>query len=220
MKTTYLGSLKRLVITSALIAALPAFASKTPQVEGIKKSLSAVPVLEMPAKAAQLVSETSAADRSAMSLAVIQAVSQLKPTAIAPVVGAVVRVIPDEAASIAALATKLQPKQASAITRAAVAAAPSQTGKIVAAVCKQAPKKYDEVATAAIQVAPGAGKEISEAVALTLPERKAEVASIVSLAGPPVVGPPFTSVPGSPTEIGRTNAVLVPPGGGREYSSP
>jgi hypothetical protein len=42
----------------------------------------------------------------------------------------------------------------------------------------------------------------------------------VSVVAPPVVGPPFTAPSGTPTELNRTDTILVVPGQGRNYSQP
>jgi hypothetical protein len=271
-KTTPSKFMAGWAVVTACLVAIPTLASNTPQVESLKKNLKAVSVLEMPAKAADLVSAATSDEREVTAMAVILAAVELKPAAIAPVVGAVSRVAPDAAPSVAATAAMRQPKQAGAITKAAAAAAPGQAAKIAGAVCKQVPTKYNEVAIAAFQAVPGAGKEILNAVVLAVPSLKPFIersstdaagnalvvpaviadteqllataavaqkissdqiltrdtaASSASLPkyepmaapmGPPVVGPPFTPVSGSPTEMNRTNTVEVPPGGGRNYS--
>jgi len=134
MKTNLVNTLARSVVTAALLFALPVLAGKAPQVEALKRSLKAVPVLELPAKAAQMVSDAKADERESVALAVVVAVAQFKPAALVSVVGAIVRVAPEMASSIAKTAAKQQPKQASAIAQAAVAAAPGQADKIVVAV--------------------------------------------------------------------------------------
>lgn len=274
MKMTHSKSMAAWAVVTACLIAIPAFASKAPQVESLKKSLKAVPVVEMPAKAAELVSAAATDEREATATSVIQAVAELKPAAVVSVVGAVVRALPDSASAIAAAAAAQQPKLAGAITKAAASAAPGQAAKIVWAVCKQVPTKYNDVAIAAFQAAPGAGKEILSAVSVAVPSLKAfidrtstdssgrtlpvptVIAETEQLVGttavaqrvsaekfltqntdaspsttpkfeamplmgpPPVVGPVFTPLSGTPTEINRTNTVQVPPGGGRNYSGP
>jgi len=213
MKTTLLNSLTGWVATTALLVALPAMAIKAPQVEALKKSLKSVPVLEMPAKAAQAVTEAKVDERDSVALAVIVAAAQVKPAALVPVVSAVIRVVPELAADIASTAVAQQPKQAGAITQAAVAAAPSQADKIVRAVAAAQPLPSSKVAETASM--PPSGPPV--VLPLVLPSGPP---TPMPLAGPPVVGGPFTGLPETPTDINRTNTVVVPPGGGRDYSSP
>jgi hypothetical protein len=230
MKTNLFYAFARPVIMAAVLLALPALASKAPQVEALKKSLKAVPVLEMPAKAAQLVSEAKADEREFVAVTVVVAAAQIRPAAIAAVVGAVVRVVPELAPSVAVAAVTQQPKQASEITQAAAAAAPSQAGKIVSAVTQKASRKNDEASssqgtleTAALpQVMPTSLPRLTTPTA-PQPALQPALAGrpvVLGLAGPPVVGPPFTSPPLTPTEIGAGNTVVVPPGGSRDYASP
>jgi hypothetical protein len=272
MNTITSKSMAAWAVLTACLIAIPALASKAPQVESLKKNLKAVPVLEMPATAAGLVSAATTDEREATAMAVIQAAAELRPAAIVSVVGAVVRALPDSASAIAATAAAKQPKQAGAIAKAAAAAAPGQAAKVVWAVCRQVPTQYNVVAVAVFQAVPGAGREILSAVSLAVPSLKpfidrastdssghalpvptviAETEQLVgttavaqrvsaeklltlnttvssssmpkfepmSLMGPPpVVGPPFTTPAGTPTEFSRTNTIIVPIGQGRNYS--
>ncbi len=158
--------------TAAVLIATPAFADKSPQVDTFKTALKSVPVPEMGAKAAQLVSEAKADVRQSTAEAVVAAVVELKPVAAVSVVSAIARENPDVAPAVAARAASALPKDAVAIARAAAGAAPAQAAKIVLAVCKAVPTQYAAVATAVAQAVPYASKEIVEAVTTALPSLK------------------------------------------------
>lgn len=263
MKTT--ASCQTIFCIAAIAIAAVNAPATTFDYASLKKSLSAVTVTELPAKAAQLVSEASAQEQELTAMAVVRLAVERKNTMAAPVVGAVVRAAPSFAGSVAATAASQQPSQVSAITKAAVSAAPAQVGSIVRAVCSELPAKYRSIAIAASEAAPDAKKEILEAVSSAVPVLKTfieramadgstladvmsciegfvEVAAKESKVSPekfivqntpaasgnsgnyhlhgPTPGPPFTTLPPSPTEINRTNTVVVPPGGSRDYSAP
>ena len=185
MKTKLVNALTGSVVAAALLFALPALAGKAPQVEALKKSLKAVPVLELPAKAAQLVSEATTDERESVALGVVVAVAQFKPAALASVVGAVVRVAPDLAVAIAKTAASLQSKQAGAITQAAAMAAPGQMDKIVSAVAQTQE-------TAAETVAPPAAPPVV-GPPFTAPTGSGEIGRANTVVVPPGGGRDYAS---------------------------
>jgi hypothetical protein len=97
------------------------------QVAGI---LAAVPLPELPAKAADLVASSKQKDKEAVALAAIQFTATAHPGSIAAVVGSLAGTIPGSAATIALTAVKLVPGEALGIDTAAIHAAPNQSGKI------------------------------------------------------------------------------------------
>ena len=142
--------------------------------------LSSVTSMELPAKAATLVSQAKAKARSQATVDVVKTAVGLNPAAAGPVVGSIAQAVPEMAPVAASTAVSLVPDQASAIARVAAAAAPAKAGEIVAAVCRVLPKHYKEVASAVAEVAPSMGKDILTAVATTIPALKAPLAKAIA----------------------------------------
>ena len=207
----------------------------------LKETLSGVPPIELPAKAAQVVKETKAA-------------VGINPAAAPAIVGAIARTTPEMASAAAGTAAAAQPKQAGAIAKAAAAGAPTKAGKIVTAVCRAAPRDYRGIAIAVSQAVPGAAKEILEAVASALSDLKPyieeaitsfrggvlTVAAVLDQAaklaqtspgsgsGPvalapmargPSIAPPYLPMSGTPGNVTPTTSGEVPTGG-RNYAAP
>lgn len=226
-----------------------ALAKDEPGVIALKETFSKVPAAEVPAKAADLVSQAEAGGRDSVAVNVVKASLKKNPTMATAVVGAICRKSPETAPTVAATAAGVQPKQAKLIAQAAAAAAPSKAGEIVKAVCKVAPAAYREVALAVAQVAPKAANEILAGLSEALPALKGPIdqaiesysgqplsvarvidrvapsdslASVVPRAVPPSRGPTIGGpyVPPSGTATNvPPNGGLVPPGG-RDYAAP
>jgi hypothetical protein len=183
MKNAFLTSCVGAIFFAACLTTSTAFAGKSSQLELLKKELHAVSAAEMPAKAAQLVSQAKPEARGATAEDVVSAVFAVRPVALVAAVSAIARSNPEVAAVAAAKAAALLPKKASAIALAAADAAPAQVGNINEAVSKA--------------VAP-------ENTAIATP-------TVVKIPTPaPTPGPPFTPLPGTPTEIDRTDTGEVP----------
>ncbi len=103
----------------------------------LERTLGGVPVLELPSKAAGLVSSARPRDREQVTQDVLEAAIAARPTAAPSVVGAIIRANPSVATVAATTAARLQPEQRSAITRAATTAAPDQSQNIVTALNKE-----------------------------------------------------------------------------------
>src|SRR5487761_2532080 len=99
----------------------------------ILAGLSGATAMELPAKAAQMVSQADAKNLKPTTIAVVKAAVGLNPAAAAPIVGSIAQNTPAMAATAAA-AVSLVPNQVVAVARAAAAAAPAQAGQIVEAV--------------------------------------------------------------------------------------
>lgn len=117
-----------MLLASSVWAATP-----NDRVSALSVTLKSVPVAEMPAKAANLVSQAVPAEQTVMAVAVVQAGIKVRPAATPSLVGAVCRVAPTAAAQVVAAASALQPTQSGAITRAAAAAAPGYAATVVSA---------------------------------------------------------------------------------------
>jgi hypothetical protein len=193
MKTAIFTSCVGAMFVAACLTTSTAYAGKSPQLDLLKKELRATTAAEIPAKAAQLVSQAKPETRATMAEDVVSAVFIVRPAAVIAAVSAIARANPDVAAVAAAQASALLPKKAAVIARAAADAAPAQMAGINAAVSKAASPTAAPASAAPVSVA-------------ALP--------------PPTVGAPFTPYPGSPNEINRNNTIEVPPGGGRNYAGP
>jgi hypothetical protein len=164
--------MKRIIsiaLSVAVLAACHSFGKDAPKANPFKKSLAAVPSVELPAKAAGLVLQTKPLARQAVTINVMKAAVGINPVAAPAIAGAIVRAVPELAPVAAGVAASEQPKQAAAIAKAAAAGAPSEAGPIVLAVCQAVPSAYRDIAVAVSQVVPGAAREILDAVASALP---------------------------------------------------
>jgi hypothetical protein len=136
MKNAFFTSCVGAIFFAACLTTSTAYAGKSPQLELFKKELRAVSAAEMPAKAAQLVSQAKPEARATTAENVVSAVFAVRPVALIAAVSAIARANPDVASVAAAKAATLQPKQSAAIALAAADAAPAQAGKINEAVSK------------------------------------------------------------------------------------
>jgi hypothetical protein len=129
--------MKRQLIAFALataVAAPSAFAITDAQLKAVKKSLNSVPVPELPAKAAELVSQASREDREAVAVTVVRAaIHKSRPSAPA-VVAAVSKASPDVAEPASRVAAELEAGQSESISTAASGAAPSARGAIASGI--------------------------------------------------------------------------------------
>lgn len=181
-----------IAISVALLGACSAFGKDAPRAKSYNQLLTSVPAAELPAQAAELVTQANSRDRQATTIEVVKAAVGLNPAAAPAIVGAIARAVPVMAAIAAGAAAAEQPKQASAIAKAAAAAAPAKAGKIVTAVCRAVPNEYRNIAVAVSQVTPSAGNEIVRGVAAAVPNLKPPIeralaangyGSVVSVAG-------------------------------------
>lgn len=142
--------------------------------------LSQATQVELPAKAAALISKTDAKHREQMTIDVVKAALGLNPAAAPNVVASIARTNPDMAALAAATAAILLPDKAAEIARVAAAAAPKKAGQIVAAVCRVAPKHYREIANAVAEAVPNQGKQILAGLSSALPMLEAPLNKIIA----------------------------------------
>jgi hypothetical protein len=146
----------------------------------VTKALSGSSSLELPAKAASLVTQASAADKQDVAAAVVKAAVGLNPAAAVAVVSAGVRDNPSTAPAAVLAAVTLQHKQIGLVVKAAATAAPSEAGSIVAAMIKEFPKDYSVIAIAAAEGAPSAGREILTIVANDVPALQPSIQNAIS----------------------------------------
>lgn len=169
-----------IIICAALPVVCSSFGKEAPKANPYKVVLAAVPLAELPVKAADLVLRAKPKDRKATTVDVVKGAVGINPAAATSIVGAIARAVPDMASTAAAAAATEQPKQASAIAKAAAAAAPSQAGAIVKAVCHAVPVYYPNVAVAVSQVVPGANKEIVQAVGAAQPALRPSIERVLA----------------------------------------
>ncbi|MCX8092274.1 MAG: hypothetical protein N3I86_15290 [Verrucomicrobiae bacterium] len=169
MKTAFLRLSVALVIVGMGTHALQA---APPQVVTARKALRGVPAAELPAQAAQLVSQAAADERDATAASVVTAALDLRPASTLAVVGAIAQQVPEVAPTAAAKAAALQPKRLGEIAAAAAKAAPAQAGRIVEALCKVAPASYAVIAGAVGGAVPSARAEILAALKTAVPGLK------------------------------------------------
>jgi hypothetical protein len=173
-----------IMLSVAFLVACNSFAKDAPKANSFNKILSKVPAAELPAKAADLVSQAKPGDREVTTVNVVKCAVGINPAAAPAIVGAIAQAVPEMAPVAAGAAATEQPKQASAIAKAAAAAAPSQAAAIVTAVCRVAPKEYRNVAVAVSQVVPAtAGKDIVTAVEVALPNLKPSLEKVMAGSG-------------------------------------
>lgn len=167
-------------LSVALLMAGNTFGADTPKANLFDKALTAVPAAELPAKAAELVSQAKSRSRQATTVSVVKSALGINPAAAPAIVGAIARAVPEMASVAAGVAAAEQPKQATAVAKAAAAAAPSQAGAIVKAVCRAVPNQYRDIANAVSQAAPEAGKEIVRGVESALPDLKPSIEMVLA----------------------------------------
>ena len=133
-------------VALATFSVTTAHALTSIQVQEIKTAILGVPVPEMPAKAAELVTKAEKQDRQAVAVTVVRTVAQKHRSAAPLVVSAVSKVAPELAPAVAVAASEVSNDQASALARAAAVSAPTQASEVVAAVSQAVPSQATSVA--------------------------------------------------------------------------
>src|SRR5215471_8183373 len=104
MKTKYQFIFGALAFCLVMTTATTLSAAQDSRPEAIKKVLSKVPPPELPAKAAELVSQAQTKEQRSMAVAVVRAAVKKNPVGAPFVVNAVARAVPTVAAVAAATA--------------------------------------------------------------------------------------------------------------------
>jgi hypothetical protein len=128
--------MKKLVTIAALMVALAmvapsAFAITAAQTKAVKKAVTSVPVAEMPAKAAQLVTEASKEDREAVAVTAVRAGIYKSRSSARLMVSAVAKAAPEVAGAVTKAASEMEAGQAGYIASAAISAAPTAKTEII-----------------------------------------------------------------------------------------
>ncbi len=146
MKRNKLTTMAALCVAIATFTVTSASALTSIQVQEIKQAVLGVPVPEMPAKAAELVTKAEKKDRQAVAVTAVRAVLQ-KHRSVAPlVISAVTKADPELAATVAVAASETVNDQAPQIARAAAISAPAKASEVVAAVSHAVPSQASAVA--------------------------------------------------------------------------
>jgi|SRR4051812_12804370 len=119
---------------AAILAAPSAFAVTDAQLKAIKKSVNSVPVPELPAKAAELVTQAAKEDREAVAVTVVRTAIRKSRSSAPLIVSAVSKAAPEVAAPVSRVAAEMESGQAGSISAAAVSAAPHAKTEIVSSV--------------------------------------------------------------------------------------
>ncbi|MGZ5545242.1 MAG: hypothetical protein ACXWIU_11250 [Limisphaerales bacterium] len=126
---------RQLIIALMATVAVPAaFAVTDAQLKAVKKSVSSVPVPELPAKAAELVTQAQKEDRAAVAETAVRAAIYKSRSSAPIVVAAVSKAAPEVAGSASRVAAEMEAGQSDSITAAASGAAPSAKSQIVSGV--------------------------------------------------------------------------------------
>jgi hypothetical protein len=130
-------TMKRQMLVIALAAAVVApstLAVTDAQIKAVKKSLNSVPVPELPAKAAELVTQAAKEDREAVAVTAVRAAIRKSRSSAPLVVAAVSKAAPEVAAPVSRAAAEMEAAQADTIASAAIGAAPHAKNDIVSSV--------------------------------------------------------------------------------------
>jgi len=124
-----------LVFALAAAVAVPsALAVTEAQLKAVKKSLNSVPVPELPAKAAELVTQAAREDREAVAVTAVRAAIRKSRSSAPLVVSAISKAAPEVAAPASRAAAEMEAAQADSIAFAAIGAAPHAKTEIVSSV--------------------------------------------------------------------------------------
>jgi hypothetical protein len=134
MKINKLMTTAAMCVAVATLTVTSSQALTSIQVQEVKKAVLGVPVPEMPAKAAELVTKAEKKDRQAVAVTAVRAVVTKHRAAAPMVISAVSKAAPELASIVAVVATQIVTEQAPMIARAAAISAPGQAREITAAV--------------------------------------------------------------------------------------
>lgn len=117
----------------------------------IEHVVLAVPLPEMPARAAEVVVKSAKADRSEVAVLAVKSIMAKHKAAAPLVVAAIAKAAPDVAAAAAAAAVEVDRTQAVAVVEAAGMAAPLASAEIAAAVTQVSPTQSRVIKAAAFR---------------------------------------------------------------------
>jgi hypothetical protein len=123
-----------IVAIAMALAAPSAFAASNAQLKAIKKTINTVPVPELAAKAAELVTQAAKEDREAVAVTVVRAAITKSRSSAPLVVAAISKAAPEVAAPVSRVAAEMETAQSGSIAAAAIGAAPSAKAEITSSV--------------------------------------------------------------------------------------
>ena len=132
MKTRVVSALMAVAVASMTASAVTVD-KRIPSVKAIRAIASETSVVELPAKAAEIISQASDETREKVAIRTVRIFLQNHHSLAPSLVGAIANAVPELAATVAAEAIKLFPESAYSITKAAVAAAPEQAVRVAIA---------------------------------------------------------------------------------------
>jgi hypothetical protein len=174
MKRNKLTTTAALCVAIATFTVTSASALTSIQLKEIKQAVLSVPVPEMPAKAAELVSKAEKKDKQAVAVTAVRAAVQKHRAAGPLVISAISKAAPELAAAIAVAASELSKDQAPLLARAAAVSAPAQANEVIAAVSEAVPTQAPSVAAtvnAGIASRPAASTGTSSGGTVTISDR-------------------------------------------------
>ena len=158
MKTRVVSALMAVAVASMTASAVTVD-KRIPSVKAIRAIASETSVVELPAKAAEIVAQASEETREKVAIRTVRIFLQNHHSLAPSLVGAIANSSPEVAAAVVAEAISLFPESAYSITKAAVAAAPkhaiqialkaaaknvAQTGQISAGVQRSIPAEAEQ----------------------------------------------------------------------------
>jgi len=201
MKKNKRFALAALLAGLTCFATSPAQALTEKQVSAINKTIKEAPAADLPAKAAEMVTQSSKKEKEAVAVAVVRAAIAKKPASAVSVVSSVIKAAPSTGPAVAAAAAKLAPDQVEAIATAAALAASEVADKIVAAIADVYPNLEERVAKAVMLAVPQAQAKIRQRNSGTAQAGVGESSSRSS-----------TKADGSPFPVGAPPATYATPG--------
>ena len=162
MKKTNQFALAALLVGLTCFVTSPAQALTEKEVSAINKTITEAPAADLPARAAEMVTQATKKEKEAVAVAVVRAAIAKKPASAVSVVSSVVKAAPSTAPAVAAAASKLAPDQVEAIATAAALAASEVADKIVAAIADVYPNLEERVAKAVMLAVPQAQAKIRQ----------------------------------------------------------
>jgi hypothetical protein len=151
------------------------------EISPYRAALEAVRPPELPAEAARMVKREPAKSRVAATIAVVKVTSDINPSAVLSVVGAISRATPKMAPVAAATAAEWETRLAWAFARTAALAAPDEAAEVVYSVSSAVPTEAQSVALAVVQAVPESAMQVISALGRAVPGLKPYLEEAIQL---------------------------------------
>jgi hypothetical protein len=129
------------LVAMSAVAAIPALAFSPSDAQAMTKKIIDTKAVEVPAKAAAMVTKATKDDKEAVATTVVRAAARSHPSTIGSVVTSVLHKSPELAVAVVNTAVEELPDSSMSVVTAAIGAAPEQSDKVVSAVSKKQPGK-------------------------------------------------------------------------------